>query len=197
MRLVVGVTGAIGGGKSSFARFLEEAFRARGVSATILDADQVARRLVEDAPEAPEVRGELAARFGADVLRADGTLDRALLAARGFADDASAADLNAILHPRVLAATDRAITGEGVFLLDVPLLFESGMDRLCDETIVVTAPRAERLRRASRFADAEERERRQWPEARKAAAADHVIANDATLAELAVQARALAEKLLP
>lgn len=197
MRRVVGVTGAMGGGKSSFARLLADACRERSGCAEIVDADRIARWLVEDAPEAPMVRRELAARFGAEILRADGALDRSVLAARAFKDDAAAADLNAILHPRVLVATEKAIAGEGVFILDVPLLFESGMERICDTTVAVTAPRELRRKRASRFADAEERERRQWPEEQKAAAADFVVVNDATLVELAVHARALAEKLLP
>lgn len=203
MRLVVGVTGAIGGGKSTLAKLLAEAFLERGLEAEILDADRVARDLVEAAPGAAELRATIARRFGEDVLRPDGMLDRTLLARRAFADDASAEALNAIVHPRVveafrsvIAAFRRPGSEDAALLLDVPLLFESGIDRLCDTTVAVTAPRAARLERASRFGNVEDRERRQWPEDRKADAARHVVANHGTPEELGVHARSLAENLL-
>lgn len=193
----MGVTGAIGGGKSTFARMLAEVFRAAGRSCTVLNADELARELLESHPGAASIRSALAARFGADILSADGTLDRAALSARAFADDAAAADLNAIVHPRVVAEAAARTAGEGIHILDVPLLFESGMDRLCDTTIAVTAPRAARLERAARFGNAEARERRQWPEERKADLARHIVANHGTLEDLAAHAASLAQNLLP
>lgn len=197
MRFAVGVTGSIGSGKSSFARLLCDALTEGGYVATLLDADRVARDLVETDPKAPVIRRQLAARFGEDILMTDGELDRKVLAQRGFADDRSASDLNTILHPHVRAAFAARLAGDGVFVLDVPLLFESGMNSLCDATVTVTAPRALRHARAARFADVSDRERRQWPEEKKAMASDLVVNNDGSLEQLADLARSTARKLLP
>ena len=144
---VIAVTGGIGSGKSTVAAL----YRAQGVP--VLDADTVSRALTAPGGEAlPAIREA----FGPAVFQADGTLDRAALARLVFgADPAPLARLNAILHPlirlRLLAMLDAYRKADApAVLLDVPLLFETGMDQLADAVVCVTAPLAVRLRRLRR-----------------------------------------------
>lgn len=115
--LAVGLTGGIGAGKSTVAALLVE----RG--ATLIDADAIARQVVE--PGRPALAA-LVERFGPDILGPDGSLDRPALAAVAFADDGALADLNAITHPAIaadMAAQRLALEQtEAIVLLDVPLL---------------------------------------------------------------------------
>ena len=198
----IGVTGAIGGGKSLFARLLAEALeRLTERKVRRLDADLIARGLIEarDPDDAPgPILRRILDSFGEDLLLPNGTLNRPLLAERAFASDEKATRLNAIVHPAVRREIERlTTTPETFFILDVPLLFESGGDRICDLTIVVTAPREERRRRAARFADFAAREARQWPEEKKAAAAGEVVDNSGSVEELGRKATEIAKKLVP
>ncbi|WP_448852502.1 dephospho-CoA kinase [Corynebacterium sp. 335C] len=132
--LKVGLTGGMGSGKSSVARMLAE----RG--AVVIDADRVARDVVE--PGQPAL-AELAAEFGDDVINAGGTLDRAALAAKAFADEESTAKLNAITHPRIRARTlelFEAAPDDAMVVYDMPLLLETGQHKDCDLVMVVEAP---------------------------------------------------------
>ena len=129
--LVIGLTGSIGSGKSTVSRL----FAARGFC--IIDADILARRAVEPGTEA---LAALVKRFGKDVLRADGSLDRALLAERAFATAEATAELNAIVHPAVIRLLREELDaakhrGEAVIVLDVPLLFQTGLEALCDRIV--------------------------------------------------------------
>jgi dephospho-CoA kinase len=90
--VMVGLTGGIGSGKSTVARLLAE----RG--AVILDADLIARQVVEPGTPALE---KLVERFGADILAPDGTLDRPALAAKAFVTDETRKELEAITHPAI------------------------------------------------------------------------------------------------
>lgn len=144
--LVIGLTGSIGSGKSSVSRL----FAMRGYY--IIDADVLARRAVEPGTKALL---QLVERFGAEVLRADGTLDRAALAERAFATPESTAELNAIVHPAVIRLLNEELEnakarGEATIVLDVPLLFQTGLEVLCDCTVAVTAPPEIRLDRICR-----------------------------------------------
>ncbi|NUS44101.1 MAG: dephospho-CoA kinase, partial [Mycobacteriaceae bacterium] len=98
--LRVGLTGGMGAGKSTVAAVLAEC------GAVVVDSDAVAREVV--APGTPGLAA-LSERFGAGILRPDGSLDRAALAAIAFADEQSRAALNAITHPRVGARTAELI----------------------------------------------------------------------------------------
>ena len=134
---VIGLTGGIGCGKTEAARYLE------GLGATHLDADAFSRRLTADNGEA---LGEIRRVFGDGVFREDGSLDRSRLGKVVFADESARRALESILHPLVqrdmLAAMDEAArAGASTVILDVPLLFETGMDALCDETWALYAPR--------------------------------------------------------
>ncbi len=186
--LVIGVLGGIASGKSAAARLLA------GPDGAVIDADALAREVLES----PAVRVELGRRFGAGVLRADGSVDREALAARVFGDPAARADLESLTHPRVRARV-RALLDEararGVprIVLDVPLLLENdaqhGLVRECDALVFVQADdgaREERARRSRGWAAGEvaRREAAQLPLAMKRARAGHVVHNDGGLQEL-------------
>ena len=132
-RIVVGLTGGIGSGKSAAADLLA----AKG--AVIVDADVLAREVVE--PGTPGLAA-IHARFGDAVLRADGTLDRPALGRIVFADAAARADLNAIVHPavRALAARRAAEAPPDAVVVEViPLLVETGQAASFDVVVVVDA----------------------------------------------------------
>jgi dephospho-CoA kinase len=133
--LTIGITGPIGCGKSTVARWLGE--RA-GVE--VIDADHEARLVL--APETPEVEA-VYRRFGATLRRSNGELDRAALGRIVFSDDAALRDLEAIVHPavrpRILAAIERARgTGARAVAVEAIKLVESGLAELCDEVWLVT-----------------------------------------------------------
>ncbi|MCB9563513.1 MAG: dephospho-CoA kinase [Kofleriaceae bacterium] len=133
---VIGLTGGIASGKSAVAAMLRE----RG--AAVVDADLVARQVVEPGQPALD---DIRARFGDDVLAADGTLDRKKLGERVFADPAARADLNAITHPRIALASQSEIAawqarGAHVVFYEAALLVENGAHRGLDALIVVAVP---------------------------------------------------------
>jgi dephospho-CoA kinase len=176
--LLVGLTGGLATGKSTVSDVL------RGLGCVVLDADVLAREVVE--PGEPALAA-IAAEFGPDVLRADGTLDRKRLGAIVFADPTRRRRVEAITHPAIrerflarlaeLEARDFA----GIVVWDAPVMIESGgyqaMDRL---VVVVTDPATQRVRALARDGDAADAERKiasQMPLAEKAKLADYVIDN--------------------
>lgn len=179
---MVALTGNIASGKSVVARVLQR----RG--ATIIDADQLARRAVEPGTEA---LAAIVARWGPGMLRDDGTLDRATLRRTVFGDHDELHALNAIVHPQVEALRASAIieakgAGAGIIVCDIPLLFEKGMQEAFDTVVLVDAPEDERLRRLmeSRHLPRDEAMamiRAQAPPTPKRALADYVIDNSGTL----------------
>lgn len=127
---VIGLTGGIGCGKTEAAKYLEE------LGALHLDADAISRALTANGGEA---LGEIRRMFGDGVFLPDGALDRPALGRLVFGNEAARRALEGILHPLIqrnmLRAMDEAAQrGVQVVVLDVPLLFETGMDALCDET---------------------------------------------------------------
>ncbi|WP_374315150.1 dephospho-CoA kinase [Microbacterium sp.] len=141
---LVALTGGIASGKSTIARRLAEH------GAVVVDADQIVRDVQQ--PGSP-VLSDLADAFGADVLRADGSLDRAALGARAFGDPDAVARLNAIVHPAVRAESARrfgdafAADRDAVVVYDVPLLVEARSDDPWELIVVAHAPEAVRRRR--------------------------------------------------
>lgn len=141
--LVIGLTGPTGAGKSEVARLFAQC------GAVVIDADVLAHRAVE--PDTPAFAA-LVERFSNDIMKPDGTLDRAALAKRAFATPQDTADLNAIVHPAVIAMMKRDLAaaveqGARAVVLDVPLLFQAGLESLCDTTVAVIAPPAVRQAR--------------------------------------------------
>ncbi len=176
MRLV-GLTGGIATGKSTFAAAL------RKLGVPVIDADQLARRVVE--PGTPALAA-IAALFPG-VVGADGRLDRKALGALIFGDEAARRRLEAITHPAIRAATVAETArleaaGEALVFYDTPLLYEAGLDGTMSLVVVVWAPRQAQLRRlAARdrltVTQAEARLAAQWPIDEKAARADVVVEN--------------------
>jgi dephospho-CoA kinase len=180
--LRVGLTGGIGSGKSEVAR------RLAAYGALLVDADLLAREVV--APGTPGLAA-VVAQFGAEVLTADGSLDRELLAARVFADEAARGRLNAIVHPLVRAETEKrfaAAPADAVVVNEVPLLVESGLLASYDVIVAVEAPLELRLARLARRgvseAAATARIAAQASDDERRARADVVIVNDGTVEEL-------------
>jgi dephospho-CoA kinase len=174
----VGLTGGIASGKSAVAAEL----RRRG--AAVIDADQLARQVVE--PGQPAL-AEIAARFGAEVLTDRGELDRKRLGAIVFADLEARRALERITHPRIAAAGQeeirrRAAAGARVVFYEAPLIVENGLHRGLDALIVVAVDRAVQKQRlmARDGATAEAAEARiaaQLPLEQKLAVATWVIDN--------------------
>ncbi|HET7826250.1 MAG TPA: dephospho-CoA kinase [Anaeromyxobacter sp.] len=186
---VIGLTGGIASGKTTFA----DALRARGVA--VVDADALARAAV--APGTPAI-AEIAREFGDGVLAPDGTLDRKKLGAVVFADASARRRLEAITHPAVRGAmaeeTARlAAAGHALAFYDTPLLYEVGLDRMLDSVVVVWVPRdVQRARLQARdgigATDAEARLAAQLPIDEKAARADFVVENTGAPADLGAKA---------
>ena len=189
--LLVGLTGGIGAGKSTVAELL----RAKG--AVIIDADEVARAVVE--PDRPAFAA-LIERFGDEIVGADGRLDRAALARRAFVDDESRQALEAITHPAVgdeFLARIGAAPDDRVVVCDVPLLVESATaaSRGYEAVIVVESPRALRLDRLEQRgldrADAEARMAAQASDEQRRAIATFVLDNSGDQDALAPQVDAV------
>lgn len=168
--------------------------------AIIVDADEVARQIVE--PGQPAL-AEIADAFGAEVLQTDGSLDRAALAERVFSDGDELARLNAITHPRIAERTSaliEAVPVGSVVVYDMPLLVENGLAQGWDLVVVVDADddvRLERLvhQRGLPEEDVRARIAAQATRAERNAAADLVLDNNGDRAALKVQVEALWEGL--
>src|SRR5512133_2691607 len=193
---VIGLTGGIATGKSTFSALL----RARG--APVVDADALARAVVE--PGSPAL-AEIVRTFGPELLQPDGTLDRKRLGDRVFAHPAARRRLEAITHPAIRAAmvaeTLRlAGEGHGLVFYDAPLLYEVGLDAVLDAVVVVWAPvEVQRRRLIARDglspADADARLAAQLPVDDKADRADVVIENAGAEVELGPKADRLLQDL--
>src|SRR5262249_16599367 len=185
--LLVGLTGGIGAGKSSVAALLAD----RG--AVILDADQVARDVVE--PDQPAFAA-LVDRFGPGIFCSDGPLDRRKLAEIAFATDAGPADLNAIVPPAVgkeFLARMQGAPADAIVVCDVPLLVESetARSRGYEYVIVVEAPLEIRLDRLQERGvprnDAVARIAQQASDEERRAIATHLVDNSGDRVELEAQ----------
>lgn len=192
--LSVGLTGGIGAGKSEVTRL----FASWG--AVIVDADQIAREVVE--PGTPGLAA-VVAEFGPDVLLPDGRLDRPALGQIVFADPERRAALNAIVHPLVGARSEElrlAAPQDAVLVHDVPLLVENGLAPLYDLVVVVDAPPETQLDRLVRLRGMSEQDARarmaaQASREQRRAVADFVIDNDVPLETLEAAARAVWDQL--
>jgi dephospho-CoA kinase len=186
--LKVGLTGNIAAGKSAVAR------RWRELGAFVVDADELARRVVE--PGTPAL-GRIVETWGESVLDG-GELDRAALRRIVFADPEARERLEEIVHPAVAAMRDEAFraaaeAGHPLVVADIPLLFEAGLAQEFDVVVLVDAPEETRLARlvGDRGMDPEEARRMiraQMPSELKRAHADVVIENARSRAELNLRA---------
>ena len=188
--ILVGLTGGIGSGKSTVSAALAE----RG--AVIVDADAIVRDVQQ--PGSPVLQ-QLAERFGAQVIAADGSLDRAAVAAVAFSDPEALKDLNKIVHPAVGAEMTARVMAqrdtEHIVVMDIPLLTENPRDGL-QGVIVVDVPtdlQVERLVRYRGFdeADAMARIGKQATRQQRLATARFVVDNSGELDALPAQIDAL------
>mgnify|MGYP000959519691 FL=1 len=182
---IIGLTGGIACGKSTVSRAL------CALGAAIIDADALAHELSQ--PGQPIFNAYME-RFGREIVTAGGTLDRAAIAARVFADPAVRAEVDAIAHPLIRKAAEERLRAaraqdKTAAVLDVPLLFEAGWDALADEVWVVALPAEEQLARLlardKSMSEGEARARisAQMSLAEKCARADIVIDNSGTVEE--------------
>lgn len=188
---IVGLVGRAGSGKSTVARTLASE------GAVVIDADALGHQVTD---RNPEVRRALQKEYGAGVYKEDGTLDRAQVAARVFADPDARRRLDQLVHPRILEAIRERVDGlraegtRGVVVIDAALMLQWGLERHCDAVLAVTAPDAEKVRRlgtARGWTETEARARlgAQWTDERYASAADLTIDNHGSLGELEDAAR--------
>ncbi|WP_240506138.1 dephospho-CoA kinase [Thermoactinospora rubra] len=192
--LKVGLTGGIGSGKSEVSRRLDE------LGAVVIDADKIAREVVEPGTEG---LARVVAAFGEGVLREDGTLNREKLGSIVFNDPDKLATLNGIVHPLVgerVAELQSQAAGDAIVVYDVPLLAENKLAPMYDVVIVVDAgdeTRIRRLREHRGMAEAEARSRMAAQASReeRLAVADIVIVNEDTLEELDARVREVWEEL--
>ena len=191
---VIGITGGIATGKTAFSQRL----RALLPDAPFFDADAAARELTD---RDDETRRLIAEEFGAAIYSVDGHLKRSELRAIVFADPEKKLALEQILHPRIRrqweTEAERRRTSREPFFADIPLLYETGGEALCQNVVVVacsTHVQLQRLVARSSLdqAAAEQMIAAQMPLNEKITLADHVVWNNGTLAVLAKQAETLA-----
>ena len=192
--LVIGLTGGIGSGKSTVARYFAE------LGVPVIDADVVSRDLV--APGGDALR-EIVARFGRDLLHADGTLDRARLRERVFRHPAERRALEDILHPRIYEEMRRRMRSlRATYCIAViPLLLETGQRGFVDRLLVVDTSETVQRERAQRRdgVGAEQVDavmRAQVDRETRLRAADDVIANEGDLDALQRATEALHRRYL-
>lgn len=178
---VLGLTGGVGMGKSTSARFLRE----RGVQ--VIDTDLIAREVVE--PGQPAI-AEIRAAFGPEVISPDGRLRRDALAARVFADTIERGRLEGILHPRIrqrwLSQIEQfAATGAAQVVVVIPLLFEthaeSRFDHILCSACSATSQRKRLLERGWTERQIAQRIEAQWPVDKKIALSEFVIWTEGSL----------------
>lgn len=192
---VIGVTGGIGSGKSTFSKML-----AAHLGARLFDADSAARELLESDPA---VRERITTELFAEAYSPDGKPDRAAIRRLVFHDPAAKTRLESILHPRIrerwtqLAAECRQ--DDTPLVVEIPLLFETGAERFFDRIVAVACSHETQLARtAARGLPRDEAEaiiRSQLPLERKTSLAHFVVWNDGSHANLENQASELAKIL--
>ncbi|EDB3197904.1 dephospho-CoA kinase [Listeria monocytogenes] len=197
MGKTIGLTGSVATGKSTVSNMIQQA----GIP--LVDADIAARKVVEPGTEGLK---EIVAYFGEEILLADGTLDRAKLGEIIFKDKEKREKLNEITHPRVkdymLEARERFFrAGEELVFFDIPLLFESHLESLVDQIVVVwTTPETELKRLMERNnltkEDALRRIESQMGIDEKARKADFVIDNNESLEKTQKQVYSFIERFV-
>lgn len=192
---VIGITGGIGSGKSTFSKMLAEKLSAR-----LFDADAAARDLLENDPE---VRGRVTGELFPEAYTPEGKPDRAAIRRLVFRDPSAKGRLESILHPRIRGLWMRLADQtrkEGVSLVvEIPLLFETRAENLFDLVVTVAcSPETQLSRVTARGLARDEAEsiiRNQMPLGKKCELAHIVVWNDGTLSNLESQSLELARKL--
>ena len=193
-KLVLGLVGGIGAGKTAVSEILEDA------GCVVSYSDRVSHEVMKSA----EVRSQICEWWGDEVLDPEGMLDRTAIAAKVFSNRDELKRLEDLLHPIINATRIRhfqANPGARAYVIDAPLLIETGLDAECDAVIMVDSAREDRLKRvAARGWSAEELDKRQalqLPLDQKRNRADHVLINDGSEAALRTRTFDLLEQLAP
>jgi dephospho-CoA kinase len=195
--LIVGLTGGVASGKSVVSRILKEE------GAYLIDADQIARELVQPRTSAWE---ELVKVFGKEILQKDGSIHRKQLAAKVFSDPTQRDLLNRTLHPRIKEEMGRRLKAigqkdpEAIVVIDAPLLVETGDHREMDKVIVVISTEAQQIARLREREGMDQEEARrimasQMATEEKVKVADFVIRNEGSLEETERRAREVFQEL--
>ena len=195
--LIVGLTGGVASGKSVVSRILKEE------GAYLIDADQIARELVQPRTSAWE---ELVKVFGKEILQKDGSIHRKQLAAKVFSDPKQRDLLNRTLHPRIKEEMGRRLKAigqkdpEAIVVIDAPLLVETGNHREMDKVIVVISTEAQQIARLREREGMDQEEARrimasQIATEEKVKVADFVIRNEGSLEETERRAREVFQEL--
>jgi dephospho-CoA kinase len=188
----IGITGGISTGKSTFCDCLREIVP----SAKFFDADLAAHLLAE----LPEIKQEIFGQFGGGVFSPDGDLNRTKLRAIVFEDAAKRRALEQILHPRIrrqwMAEAKKHRNSPDFFFADIPLLYETEGETLCERVVVVACSRNIQLdrlakRKSLKPSEAEQMVNSQMPLEEKIKRADHVVWNNGDRMTLMVQAKEL------
>lgn len=190
--MVLGVTGGIATGKSSVASMFAT------LGATVVSADELSRQAVAPGTAA---LAALAARFGPDIISAEGSLDRPALSAIVFTDAEARADLNRITHPAIGRLAEEKLqtlkaAGHHLIIYEVPLLFEASAESRVDQILVViTDPETQLERLIDRDGidqlAASARVSAQMPLVEKVRRADYLIDNSGSTTETAIQVEKL------
>ena len=181
---VIGLTGGIGSGKSTVAKYLAE------LGAVIIDADRIGHEVLESDSKA---RQQVVSAFGQQILTPDGQIDRKKLGRVVFKSHKALSRLNLIMHPRIYQAVKSRLEnyrqqGADVVVIEAPLLIEASWATLVDEVWVTTAPQATVLKRLEKMGlshnEAMSRIRSQLPARERVKLADVVINTDCSPDEL-------------
>ena len=196
MTLVIGLTGGIASGKSTISSIL------KAVGWPVIDADLIARQIVLPGSKGFE---QIVNRFGPQMLNSDGTLDRKKLGKTVFDDPKKLSDLDKIEHPLIQEAIDSQLDEFKkqhlpVVVLDVPLLFETGMDEECDLTVLAVVDQATQLKRLMKRdqiskMDAVKKISSQMSLKEKMQRADVIIDNNGTLEQTRSQVAELVDRV--
>jgi len=195
--VIVGLTGGIGSGKSTTAGMFKEE------GADIIDFDLLARTVVE--PGKPAWR-KIVEYFGPNFLNPDGSINRAALGKIVFSEDKSRKALEDFVHPMILKERDRLVeqikdkNSSSVIIVDFPLLFELGMGRDFDKTVLVYAPRGVQIKRVMQRdglskEEAEKRLKAQMPIDEKRKLSDYIIEAETTFAVMRDQVKGIMHSL--
>jgi dephospho-CoA kinase len=195
--LIVGLTGGVASGKTAVSGVL------KGEGAYIIDADKIARELVQ--PHQP-AWDELIREFGSEILQEDGFVDRKKLAEKVFGDREQREVLNQILHPRIKEEMGRRIKEigqkdpEAIVVIDAPLLVELGAHHKVDTLIVVTSTTIQQMERLKERDGRSPEEAQgiftaQMPIEEKVKLADIVIRNEGSLEEMEKRVKTVFQEL--
>lgn len=194
---VVGLAGGIGSGKSEVGRVLAS------LGAAIISSDHLNRQELENA----DVKATLVQWWGPRVLGPDGCVDRSAVSEIVFNDATQKSRLESLTHPRIAQRRQRLMEqylrdpGVPLIVIDSPLLFETQLDRLCDQIIFVESDRVLRLERVRRSRgwtadELDRREKMQRPLEFKRARADHICINNSDMGALRRQVEAIFSRIV-